>query len=246
MFGLIRGALYPFRGLRMILRDRRLLGLCAAPVLLGLILYLALGWVLFTRVGVWFEHLWPHVHDRGVAAWLGESVRFVVSALVWLLVLLVAILSFVKVTQIVAAPFLDRISLRTERLLDRSFQERVGGTSVLREMWAEIKRLFVGLALWIVCLAANLVVPGSGAAAGLLLAVYFIGQDFLSYPMDRRVLDRRSRRRFLSTHRGTVWGFSTAAFALLFVPVASLLVVPSCVVGGTLLFWESTRPRPPA
>src|SRR5262249_31937072 len=113
--------------------------------------------------------------------------------------------------------------------------------SLLGQVWIELVGIVVGLACWVLCLLSNLVVPGLGAALGLGLAWYFLAMEFLSWPMDRRGLESSQRRRFLRRNFGRVSGFVAVAFVTLAVPLLPVVMVPCCVVGGTMLYVEASR-----
>lgn len=240
----VRGALYPVRGLGRILGDFRLLMLSGLPVLTGTLLYLGMGWMLWKRSGDWFDSLMPATRSGGLWHGLFEGIRWILYLGFIGMLVLAALVSFVKVVRIVGAPFFDAMSLRTETLLQPGFRDPGRGPSWLGEVAIEIKKIFLGIFFGILCVGVNLVIPGSGVVLGLYLALYYLPLDFLGYAFGRRGLTSKEVRSFRRRNFGKVWGFATATFLLLLTPILSLVVIPCAVVGGTMLYVESAARRP--
>jgi CysZ protein len=238
----LRGLLYPLRGLGTILTDARLLGLSAMPTLLGGLLYAAMFWLLWTRLGPWYDALLPPTRHHGLWHEIVEVLRWVVFLGVCALAVMAALLSFVQVTRIAGAPFLDAMSLRAERLVEPGFADPGLGPPVFSAILGEIRKLVNALFWGAVCLLGNLVVPGSGALLGLYLALKFLALDFLDYPMSRRGLGPAQRKAFFRRNLGATSGFALGTLLFLTLPLFGLLAVPSCVVAGTLLFRRCTPP----
>jgi CysZ protein len=192
---------------------------------------------------VWYGWLW--VGPLLVLALAVKSLLFVALA--------VAIyFLFTVIGALVAAPFLDVLSERVERIVAgqapsaRSFAEtlRMAGRSVIEEG----KRTAFFLAVQAAILVFGLV-PGVqpvAAAASLAFTALFLPLDFTAYSLDRRGVPFRARRRWIWTHKLEMLGFGGSGLALFFVPGLSFLCLPWLVTSGTLLVLEVGAPQPDA
>jgi CysZ protein len=169
-----------------------------------------------------------------------------------LIALAVAIyFGFTVVGALVAAPFLDLLSERVERIV-------VGGTPgartlgeslrlAARSLVEEGKRTAFFLAVQLGLLLFGLI-PGLqpvAAAASLAFTALFLPLDFTAYSLDRRRVPFRARRRWIWAHKREMLGFGAFGLALFFVPGLSFLCLPWLVTSGTLLVLElSPSPEP--
>ena len=99
----------PIRGATFLLRHRRLLPLAVAPFLLNALLYAAAVYAFFQYYNDWFSLIMERPE-----VWYWLSVYYVLCVLAFLMAAAVFVFSFVFVGTILAAPFLDLLSHRTE------------------------------------------------------------------------------------------------------------------------------------
>ena len=94
--------LYPLRGLRLISQAgfRRY---AALPLLVNVILFSAVGAVLFSQAGTWIDQLLP------TGGWQ-EYIRWLAWPLLSLAFLLVSFFTFTAAGNLLAAPFADRLA----------------------------------------------------------------------------------------------------------------------------------------
>ncbi|BCJ53782.1 membrane protein [Actinoplanes sp. NBRC 14428] len=226
------------RGLGLVLRSPRLLGLGLLPALLAGLLYAAAVITLIAFVDdlaaavTWFADDWS-------AFWRG-LVRVVAGAALLGLGGLLSVLTFTAVTLLIGDPFYEKISGLVEHRyggvpdevevpllasLGRSLRDslRLIGLSVL-----------LGLPLFVagfIPVVGQTVVPVlGGAVAGWLLAVELTG-----VPFQRRDKRLRDRRAALRARRPLALGFGVAVFACFLIPLGAVLLMPAAVAGGTLL-----------
>jgi uncharacterized protein involved in cysteine biosynthesis len=108
----IAGLVLPLKGGILLLRHRRLLALAAVPLVLHLLLYLAALALVVHYYEEWFGLLFAQPQAR---YWLVGYV--VLRFLAFVLLLAALVFSFVLVGTALAAPFLEVLSTRVERLL---------------------------------------------------------------------------------------------------------------------------------
>jgi CysZ protein len=148
-----------------------------------------------------------------------------------------------------AAPFLDVLSERVERIVRGEAARpseglgRVLGAAA-RSVLEECKRTFFFVAVQLVILGVGLV-PGLqpfAAAASLAFSALFLPLDYTAYALDRRRVPFRARRRWILGHGPQMLGFGGFGLALFFVPGLSFLCLPWLVTSGTLLVLELGPP----
>jgi CysZ protein len=226
------------RGLGLVLRHPRMLGLGLLPALIAGALYVAalVTLVVFisdASAGVtWFADDWP-------TGWR-DLIRVVAGAALVGLSGLIGVLTFTAVTLLIGDPFYEKISGLVEaryggvpdevevplaRSLARSLVDslRLIGLSVLFGI-----PLF--LAGFIPVVGQTVVPVVGGAIGGWLLAVELTG-----VPFQRRGRRLRHRREALRADRPMALGFGVAVFACFLIPLGAVLLMPAAVAGGTLL-----------
>lgn len=225
---------YPWKGLGFLGRHPQLIPLCIGPVIvaaLGLAGLATLASRLATWVAQWVGHGW-------LAAVVYFLVMvFVVSALVYF--------GLVVVASIAASPFCSIIAERVEALAT--------GTPLPPQPWGEILRealrglghaLLRTLVFLAVTLPFSLIGLFISPLAPFLMVMqffitaFFLGYDFLDYPLSRRNLDFSAKWAYVDRHRGVAMGFGAMTGLLLLVPVLNLFIPPVAAIGATLMFLD--------
>jgi CysZ protein len=222
------------RGLNIVLRRPRLLGLGLLPALISGVLYAAalITMIAFlpelTRAVTWFADDWTE-------GWHDLLRIFAGLALLGAAVLL-GVLTFTAVTLLIGDPFYERIS----GVVESQYGGVPGGAEVV--WWrtlADSLRLIAGAVLFgvplfvlgLVPVVGQTVAPVLGAAVGgWLLAVELTG-----VPFQRRGQRLRDRRRALRAHRPLALGFGVAVFLSFLIPLGAILLMPAAVAGAALL-----------
>ncbi|MEU8609328.1 EI24 domain-containing protein [Actinoplanes sp. NPDC048791] len=226
------------RGLGLVLRNPRMLGLGLLPAVISGVLYAALLITLIVFIddlaaGVtWFADDWSAAGR--------DVLRIVAGAALIGLSGLIGVLTFTAVTLLIGDPFYEKISGMVE--------DRFGGVpdevevslgrSLARSLVDSLRLIGLSVLFGIPLFAAGFipvvgqtVVPVvGGAVAGWLLAVELTG-----VPFQRRGRRLRHRRAALRGDRATALGFGVAVFACFLIPLGAVLLMPAAVVGGTLL-----------
>jgi CysZ protein len=253
--GSVRGTVVGFRtllaGVGMLMRERSLWALAAVPVGLALVLLLGAAMLIFEyapwihdfltawmpalEAGAWYTWIWIGP-AKLLAALVGYLLFGLFSAIAVLLSLLVA--------NLLSAPFLDVLSQRVERIELGGVRE--SGESGLRAIWSEarrslsneLQRLLFFVAVWGLIALGGVLIPGAQLVAPFLLLAFtaiFLPLDYAGYALDRRHVSFSRRRSWVRAHLGMMVGFGCGAIATSLVPGLNFLLLPSLVVGGTLL-----------
>ena len=226
------------RGLGLVLRNPRMLGLGLVPAVISGVLYAAVLITLIAFIAdlsaavTWFADDWS-------ATWR-DLVRVVAGAALIGISGLIGVLTFTAVTLLIGDPFYEKISELVER--------RFGGVPDAVEVvwWRSLRRslvdslrliglsVLIGVPLFVagfVPVVGQTVVPVLAATvAGWILAVELTG-----VPFQRRGRRLADRRRVLRGHRPMALGFGVAVFLCFLVPLGAVLLMPAAVAGGTLL-----------
>ncbi len=259
---LLDGFQLPLEGGRLLLRERRLWALAAAPIGFSLLAFAAAASLLIAYAGElyawatlwlpaleaasWFAWLWVGPAKAGLAI-LGA----VIFALIAGVVLLVAFL----VANVLAAPFLDVLAGRVERIETGAVEENApsglvgSGLDALRSLREELRRAIFFLAVVGSLALLGFLIPGAHLLTGpsiVVFSIFFLPLDYASYTLDRRRYSFREKRSWLLANKPAALGFGGAAFLICWVPGLNFFAMPLLVVGGTLLAIRNAPARPGA
>ncbi|MEV6600643.1 EI24 domain-containing protein [Actinoplanes sp. NPDC051346] len=226
------------RGLGLVLKSPRLLGLGLVPAVITGLLYGAALIALVAFIGdlasavTWFADDWSEFWRDLIRVFAGVALLGVGG--------LLGVLTFTAVALLIGDPFYEKISGLVEH--------RYGGVpdevevpllaSLGRSLRDSLRLVGLSILIGIPLLVAGFipvvgqtVVPViGGAVAGWLLAVELTG-----VPFQRRDKRLRERRAALRTRRPLALGFGVAVFACFLIPLGAVLLMPAAVAGGTLL-----------
>ena len=226
------------RGIGLVLRTPRLLGLGLLPALLAGLLYGILLSLLIVSL--------PRISGAMASTVAGDSgathdLLQVLGAVALLgAALLLGVLTFTAVTLLIGDPFYEKISGRVEyryggvpdavevvwwRSLGRSLVDslRLIGVSVLCGI-----PLFV---LGLVPVVGQSVAPVLGALVG----GWFLVLELTGPPFQRRGGRLRDRRRVMRANRPLALGFGVTAFVCFLIPLGAILFMPAAVAGAALV-----------
>ena len=167
----------------------------------------------------------------GSDSWIGWFFILSGKIILWM----VAALTFIFISSIVASPFNDILAERSEKFTEtplppvtkKSLKQHVQliGIDLFKTMTALPAAVFAIVFFW---------VPVVNIFA-FILAFLLVTFQYISYPQTRRSIGLREGAKFLWHHIYACTGFG-AIFTFLFaIPFLSSFVLPIAVVGGTLL-----------
>lgn len=173
--------------------------------------------------------------------WYWQIVAAAVKLLAALITLVVVFFTFTVVGNLIAAPFNDLLSEKTEgiltgRLNDEPFSLRQIGLDLWRVMKDEVRKMSIFIILMVMILGLNLL-PGIGsvlyAVCSVVLTVFFLIVEYTGYTFSRKHLGFKEQRQFISTHKMSTLGFGLAVMCMLFIPFVQFLTIPLAVVAAT-------------
>jgi len=169
-------------------------------------------------------------------AWYVDILAWLLWLFAFVLACGVGIVSFVMLASIAAAPWLDGLCMRVERITcgEARAPELVWWKSVL----ASVRNALMPLAAFVpkaVLALALLLVPVYGTVLSSLVWAYaglrLIAFGFMDAPASRRGWKWEQRRNELNDRKWFYLGLSGLASLFMLVPVLNLFVLPAAVVG---------------
>ena len=239
----LKGLLSIPRGLGLLLKTPKLLGLAVVPAVLSLMLLFGLAAFSFPLGEQLLDWAWPEPSVQ--AGWLSvllTVLRWLGRLLVWALLLFLSWILTFFASMLIAEPFVDLLSEGTEAAVAPgrkapSFSWR----RLLKEAGHAIRDVTLDIGLFLViqlAILALLLVPVAGQVLHLLLG-WFTGAFFAALEMTSPAWGRRNvrgwkRYRKLRRNLSFTLGVGTGILCVMLVPLAQLFTLPIAVVGGTL------------
>lgn len=167
----------------------------------------------------------------GPDSWIGWFFVLSGKIILWM----VAALTFIFTSSIVASPFNDTLAKRSEEFTEtplppvtnKSLKQNVQliGIDLFKTATAFIAAVFAIIFCW---------VPVVNVFA-FILSFLLVTFQYISYPQTRRSIGLREGVKFLWNHIYACTGFGAILSFLFAIPFLSSFVLPIAVVGGTLL-----------
>ncbi len=263
--GFVAGATYPLQALVFLFNTPKLWRSVVLPILLngvvGIALYIGLllpGWEAVNRwssglpvlISQWIAGL-PIQVNRWLL-WLPSTAFFIDDMLRWLLAIVLFItigLLLVQFGAILGAPWYGNLAEQTEQLrLGRLPEIKPGLGRAIQDIWRAIGFQIKKLVLMLV---AGAVLLGLGLIPGMtpIVSICWIGLgsilvclDFLDPPLERRRFKFRHKLAWLGRTFPVSASFGWVCLVLVSIPLLNLLVVPLCIIAGTLFCCDHILP----
>ncbi|MFJ8195769.1 EI24 domain-containing protein [Streptomyces sp. NPDC096152] len=234
------GFRYLVDGQRWMARHGKSYGFGLLPGLITLVLYAAA----LVALALWGEDAvtWATPFADGwPGPWPGLFRGFL-TAVLFALGLLLAVVTFTAVTLLVGQPFYENLSETVDRDVSPDGTAPESGLPLWRELWISARdslRIVVRAAVWGILLFALGFLPFVGQTVipviGFFVTGFFLTEELASVALQRRGVDLRARLALLRSRRTLVWGFGTPLALAFLVPFLAVLLMPGAVAGATLL-----------
>lgn len=244
-----RGFFSPFRSVKLLRQHPRL------------ILYILIPFLINIAVFTGAVYLGLDFFGSTVVEYIPQGEAWYWSILYWFLwvvaVLLTCVLvffSFTVVGNLVASPFNDLLSERTEQILsghgnDEKFSLRRFLSDAWKTLLLEARKMWVFVVVMLLILPLNLL-PGIGSAIYTVLAVsltlFFLCVEYLGFTMVRKHLFFSEQRRFIFARKFLMLGFGCGVMAMLAIPFFQFFCIPLAVIGATRLWCDEQGENQPA
>ena len=237
----IQGAGYVLRGAKLLAHPRLRL-FVIIPLAVNILIFGSLIGVGFSYVAGLMDTLLGWVPD-----WLG-FIEWILWPLILLTIGLITGYLFTAVALIIASPFNSLLAEKAEELITGEEVTSLEGfgaalAEIPRAVVREILKLlyYVPMALFVLILTF---IPGINAAAPVLwflLGAWMMSIQFVDYPVDNHRLGFGEVKEAVRLRRMSSLGFGGLVALCAGIPIINFFVVPSAVVGATLLWCEELR-----
>lgn len=234
------GFLYPFRAGKFIKRHPVLLKYIIVPFFINfVVLILAVYWGLS-----FFNSIVIHYIPQG-EAWYWVILSYFLWILAILMTMILVFFGFAVTGAIIASPFNDILSEKTEEILtgipiEEPFVFRVFLKDALQTVMDESKKIIIFVILMLLLLPLNLIPGGTlpYSVLSVLLTIFFLVVEYTGYVFYRKHLTFRDQRHFIFSQKFLMIGFGTGIMGMLAVPFLQFLCIPFGVVGATQLWHD--------
>ncbi len=224
------GLTLPYQALKLIFTNKSLLFWSALPLALTFILFIyGISQLQDWAISLLQEYIARLGFDP--AGLIGRFFMLSGKMILWM----VAALTFIFTSSIVASPFNDILAERSERVTEIPLppvtkktlkaQVKLIGIDLFKTAIAFMAAVFAILICW---------VPVANIFA-FILAFLLVTFQYISYPQSRRSIGLRQGAKFLWHHIYACTGFGAILTFLFAIPFLSSFILPLAVVGGTLL-----------
>ncbi|MGW0762330.1 EI24 domain-containing protein [Streptomyces sp. NPDC002814] len=231
---------YLLKGQRWVARHGKQYGFGLVPGLITLVLYAAA----LVSLALWGEDFvaWatPFADDWS-SPWLGLFRGFL-TAVLFALSLLLAVLTFTAVTLLIGQPFYENLSEKVDRDVSPDGTAPESGLPLWRELWISGRdslRVLIRALLWGILLFACGFIPVAGQTVvpviGFFVTGFFLTEELTSVALQRRNVVLRDRLTLLRSRKTLVWGFGTPLALAFVIPFVAVFLMPGAVAGATLM-----------
>jgi len=163
--------------------------------------------------------------------WYWLIVGYIASILTVLLSVAAGAVAFVALATAVAAPWLDTLAYRTEKILGQATVENDASwsTQALAALINSIRPL-IGLLLWGALAVFFFWLPPLATLIWTLASIQFLSYELLDTQATRLGLNFSQRKQEIQENRWFWFGFGGIALLLMIVPILNIFVLPAAVV----------------
>ncbi|MGR8010710.1 EI24 domain-containing protein [Streptomyces hypolithicus] len=237
---------YLLKGQRWVGRHGKSYGFGLLPGLVTLVLYA--GALIGLAYGADDFVAWatPFADDWGST--LVGVFRGALTALLFVLALFLAVITFTAVTLLVGQPFYESLSERVDRSVSPDGTAPESGLPLMRELWISARdsvRILARVLLYWVLLFACGFIPVIGQTVvpvlGFCVSGFFLAHELIAVALQRRDIDLKQRLTLLRGRRMLTLGFGVPLTLAFLVPVVAVFLMPGAVAGATLMARDLLR-----
>ncbi|MGW6455824.1 EI24 domain-containing protein [Streptomyces sp. NPDC055078] len=229
---------YLMKGQRWVGAHGRWFGFGLLPGLLTLLLYAGALVGLIQGADGLVGWATPFADDWS-SPWPG-LLRGALTALLFVLGLFLAVITFTAVTLLVGQPFYESLSEQVDR--DEGGDVPESGLPLWRELWISARdslRVVLRVVVYGILLFAFGFVPVIGQTVvpvvGFCVTGFFLAEELTAVALQRRGVELRERLVLLKGRRMMTLGFGVPLALAFLVPFVAVFLMPGAVAGATLM-----------
>lgn len=242
--GFARGFSYPLRAAKFLAKKPGLLKYLAIPFSINLLIF-----SLSVYFGLDLFQGLLETYAPSTEVWYGLVLYYIAWTVAMLLTAVVVFFTFTVVGNLIASPFNELLSERSEEVCVGSLPEQ---RFTLGRFWkeakhalfVECKKLSLFIVIMLLLLAINLI-PGIGSLIYAVLApaftLFFLVVEYMAFVLMRKQLSFAEQRRYIFKRPIMMLGFGFGIFCVLAIPLVQFFCIPLAVVGATLLWCDFPR-----
>lgn len=247
MAGFLKGFSYPFKAIGFIRTHPGLLRYVAIPLLINTTVFSLVVYFSYTLLHSFAAGLIP---EGDAWYWVILTCFYWIAAV--LMMTIVVFFSFTVIGCLIASPFNDILSERTEEILSgEKIEAPFSLGKVVKDclliVTEESKKMVVFIGAMI-CLLPFYFIPVVGmmihSVLSFLLISFFLVIEYTGYYFGRRNTTFQGQRRFVFSHKLLSAGFGVGTFCLLAIPLIQMFCIPLGVIGATCLCYETDKLPP--
>lgn len=213
------------------------------PFMVNLLIFSVLSYLAIDLFSFYLNELLTHL-----PAWMVEFMRWMISLLFGLAMVITLGYTFTLIANLIAAPFNGLLAEKVElRLTGEAPPPESLPAMTLRTIGRELRKLayFLPRTLGLLLLCAilffipllNLLIP----VIGFLWTAWCMAIQYIDYPMDNHQTSFQQLKKQLAQEKTSSYSFGTCVALLNMVPGINLFVMPVAIAGATVLWVEKHR-----
>ncbi|SEA81976.1 CysZ protein [Desulfuromusa kysingii] len=239
--GFTRGFSYPLRAFKFFRRKPSLLKYLAIPFFVNLLVF-----TVTVYFGLDFFQGLLEAYAPSTDVWYGIFLYYLAWTFGLLMTIVVVFFSFTVIGNLIASPFNELLSERTEGVIigvhdDTPFSLGRFLKESKDAMLVEMKKMLV-LVLCMVLLFGINFIPVIGSVLYAILApaftLFFLAVEYMAFVLMRKQLSFAEQRRYIFRHPVLMLGYACGVFCMLAIPFIQFFCIPLAVVGATLLWCD--------
>jgi len=239
--GFTRGFSYPLRAVKFFRRKPGLLKYLAIPFFINLLVFTA---TVYFGLDLFQGMLDTYAPSTDV--WYGVLLYYLAWIVALLMTTVLVFFSFTIFGNLIASPFNEILSERTEGLVngvhnDEPFNLRRFWNESRNAIIVEIKKMVFFVVCMLLLFGINFI-PGIGSLIYAVLAplftLFFLAVEYMAFVLMRKQLSFSEQRRYIFRHPILMLGYACGVFCMLAIPFIQFFCIPFAVVGATLLWCD--------
>ncbi len=237
-----KGFLYPFNSFAFMHHNRSLYKFAIIPFMINTLVFTL---VVYFGFGYFQELVMSRLPQGDAWYWLILNYFVIIAAV--LVIMVLVFFTFAVLGSLIASPFNDVLSEKTEMLLtgekqDAVFKWRVFWQDTLRTLVSESKKIAIFVLGMLALLLLHLM-PVLGTALYPFLSVawtvLFLVFEYNGYVFSRKHFTFGEQRRVVFKHAALMSGFGLGIFCVLAIPFLQFVCIPLGVVGAVRLLYDA-------
>jgi len=245
--GFSRGFSYPLRAIKLFRQKPGLLKYLVIPFFINLLVFtltVYFGLDLFQRL--------LEAYAPSTEVWYGTLLYYLSWMIASLLTTVIVFFLFTVMGNLIASPFNELLSERTEVLVsgvpsEEPFSLKLFWNESRYAVVVEIKKMAVFVSCMVLLFGINFI-PVIGTLIYAVLAptftLFFLAVEYMAFVLMRKQLSFSEQRRYIFKHPVLMFGYACGVFCMLAIPFLQLFCIPLAVVGATLLWCDFPRVEP--